>query len=308
MNFEEDSFRILDTLVKEKETHYDFFRIKKDTSSSINKNSGVATTASSCLIPQQQQQQQHPVEDVNKTSCVHKNIIVENVSKICTDCGVVIDKDLSYEKEWRYYGMMDTKHSSDPNRCNLRKSEDKSIFKDVEKLGFSDKIVSFANTFYEQVTHSKIFRGNTRKGIIFACIFHAYKCFENPQSCEHLMEIFEINRKVALKGLKYVNLNIEKDSPFRGFQINTEHLIKEIMVKFNATEKQIEEVLKIYEYIQNRSVLLNRSRPQSVACGVVRYYTIKKNPEISIDYFRSKIHLSELTINKIVKEINRIIQ
>jgi transcription initiation factor TFIIIB Brf1 subunit/transcription initiation factor TFIIB len=243
-----------------------------------------------------------------KDECLHKNIILENVTKICTECGVVIDKDLSYDKEWRYYGMMDTKHTSDPNRCNIRKCEDKSIFKDVEKMGFSDKIVSFANGIYEQVTHSKIFRGNTRKGIIFACIFHAYKCFDNPQSCEHLIEIFEINRKIALKGLKYVNLNIAKDSPFRGFQINTEHLIKEIMNKFNANEKQMEEVLQIYEFIKDRSVLLNRSRPQSVACGLVRYYTLKKNPEISIEYFRSKINLSELTINKIVKEITRILQ
>jgi len=189
-----------------------------------------------------------------------------------------------------------------------RKLEDKSIFKDVEKMGFSDKIVSHANTIYEQVTNNRIFRGNTRKGIIFACIFHAYKCFDNPQSCEHLIEIFEINRKIALKGLKFVNLNISKESPFRGFQINTEHLIREIMMKFNANEKQVEEVLHIYEYVKDKSVLLNRSRPQSVACGIVRYYTLKKNPEITIDYFRSKINLSELTINKIVKEILRLLE
>jgi len=272
MNSDEDSFKILNKIVNKK---YDFFK-----------------------IPNYE----------TKTECTHKNIIIENVTKICTECGFVIDKDLSYEKEWRYYGLADTKHNSDPNRCNIRKLEDKSIFKDVEKMGFSDKIVSFANTLYEQVTHSKIFRGNTRKGIIFACIFHSYKCFDNPQSCEQLIEIFEINRKIALKGLKYVNLNISSDSPFRGFQIDIEHLIREIMNKFSASEKQIEEILHIYSTIKDRSVLLNRSRPQSVACGLVRYYTLKKNPEISIDYFRSKINLSELTINKIVKEITRLLE
>jgi transcription initiation factor TFIIIB Brf1 subunit/transcription initiation factor TFIIB len=274
MNDEEDNFEILNKIVKG--GVYDFFK-KAPKSKDI------------------------------KEECLHKNVIYENLTKICIECGIVIDKDLSYEKEWRYYGIMDTKHTSDPNRCNIRKNEDKSIYKDVEKMGFSDKIISFANNIYEQVTQSKIYRGNTRKGIIFACIFHAYKCFENPQSCEHLIEIFEINRKIALKGLKYVNLNISKDSPFRGFQINTEHLIKEIMNKFNATEKQMEEVLELYEHIKDKSVLLNRSRPQSVACGIVRYYTLKKNPEISIDYFRSKINLSELTINKMVKEITRLL-
>lgn len=281
MSFYEDSFKILDNLVRNTPTPppaYDFFKIRS-----------VETK-------------------IEETDCPHRNQIVENNTKVCLECGIMIDKDISYEKEWRYYGMSDTKHNSDPNRCNIRKTEDKSIFKDVEKLGFSDKIVSFANNIYEQVTNSKIFRGNTRKGIIFACIFHAYKCFNNPQSCEHLIEIFEINRKIALKGLKFVNLNISKDSPFRGFQINTEHLIKEIMSKFNASEKQIEEGIQIYHFVKDKSILLNRSRPQSVACGVVRFYTLKKNPEITIEYFRSKINLSELTINKIVKEITRLIE
>ena len=240
--------------------------------------------------------------------CRHDSIVVEGVNTICTDCGMMMNKDLSFEKEWRYYGMMDTKHSSDPNRCNMRRSEDKTIYKDVEKLGFSDKIVSFANTIYEQATQSKIFRGNTRKGIIFACIFHAYKANDNPQSCERLIEIFEIDRKVALKGLKFVNLNAPKDSPFRSFQISTEHLIREIMQKFHATATHIEEVLTIYHYIQDKSSLLNRSRPQSVACGLVRFYIARKNPDISMDFFRTKIRLSELTISRIVKEIGRILE
>lgn len=250
-----------------------------------------------------------PVEvEKNSRDCGHANLVMEGVSTICTDCGMMMNKELSFEKEWRYYGMMDTKHSSDPNRCNMRRSEDKTIYKDVEKLGFSDKIVSSANVIYEQVTQHRIFRGNTRKGIIFACIFHAYKSNENPQSCERLIEIFEIDRKVALKGLKFVNLNAPKDSPFRNFQISTEHLIQEIMQKFHATEHHVEEVLNIYQYIRDKSSLLNRSRPQSVACGLVRFYIARKNPDISMEYFRTKIHLSELTISRIVKEIGRILE
>jgi len=239
--------------------------------------------------------------------CQHAHYISEQTVKICVDCGMMMDKNLSYEKEWRYYGLRDTKHPSDPNRCNLRKVDDKSIFRDVEKLGFSDKIISSANLIYEQVTQNRIFRGNTRKGIIFACIFHAHKLIDNPHSCESLIEIFQINRKIALKGLKYVNLNLSRETFEIGHQIDTPHLIREIMLKFNASEHKIQEVIQIFEMIQNKSSLLNRSRPQSVACGIVRYYIIERNHEISIDYFRTKVHLSELTINKIVKEIYRIL-
>ena len=240
--------------------------------------------------------------------CLHENTVVEGVNTVCTDCGMMMNKGLNFEKEWRYYGMMDTKHSSDPNRCNTRRPEDKTIYKDVEKLGFSDKIVSSANVIYEQVTQQRIYRGNTRKGIIFSCIFHAYKANDNPQSCERLIEIFEIDRKVALKGLKFVNLNAPKDSPFRNFQVSTEHLIQEIMQKFHATRGHVDEVLNIYNYIKDKSSLLNRSRPQSVACGLVRFYIARKNPDISMDYFRTKIHLSELTISRVVKEIGRVLE
>ena len=109
MNDEDDNFNILKNLTKKEQ--YDFFN--------------------------------SPKKSETRDECIHRNIIYENVTKICTECGVVIDKDLSYEKEWRYYGMMDTKHSSDPNRCSMRKTDDKSIFKDVEKMGFSDKIISY---------------------------------------------------------------------------------------------------------------------------------------------------------------------
>ena len=42
-------------------------------------------------------------------------------------------------------------------------------------MGFSDKIISKANKLYDEVTSGNIYRGNSRKAIVFACIFHAYK-------------------------------------------------------------------------------------------------------------------------------------
>jgi len=244
-----------------------------------------------------------------KPNCIHVEIIIEgNNSKVCAECGEVLGKEINYEKEWRYYGMMDTRHNADPNRCNMRKSEDKNIYRDVDKMGFSDKIITCANQIYEQVTNGKIFRGNTRKGIIFACIFHAYKLNQTPQSCEVLIDIFNIDRKVGLRGLKFVNLNAPKESNFRNYQITTEHIIKEIMTKFHASPTNIEEALVLYSMIKGRSSLLNRSRPQSVASGLVRYYIQKKKSDISMEYFRSKINLSELTITRIVKEVKSLLE
>jgi transcription initiation factor TFIIIB Brf1 subunit/transcription initiation factor TFIIB len=236
--------------------------------------------------------------------CVHENWSMESFNRVCEDCGMVIAKEDDPDND-----ILNpvAKYNTDPKRCHARRYEEKGIYKDVEKLGFSDKIVSIASMMYDQVTGGKIFRGNSRKGIIFACIFHAYKINNNPQSCEQLIEIFGIERKIGLKGLKFVNLNSPKDSKFRNYQISTEDIIREIMDKFNANDAQKVEAIGIYEKIRNRSSLLNRSRPQSVASGVVRYYILQKNKDISIDFFKSRVKLSELTITRIVGEIENIV-
>lgn len=237
--------------------------------------------------------------------CAHHNICTDaHANQVCEDCGMIQNKDeFSYEKEWRYYGMMDTKHNTDPNRCHARKMEDKSIYRDVEKMGFSDKIISQANMIYEQCTQGKIFRGNSRKGIIFACIFHAYKLNGYVQSCEHLLDVFQIERKIGLKGLKFINLMAPKDATFRKITVTIPHLIEEIMDKFHGTVAQKKEVVDIYYQLKNRSSVLNRSRPQSLASAIVRYYIQQKNNEISMEYFLSRVNLSELTIIRLVNEI-----
>ena len=235
--------------------------------------------------------------------CLHKNIITENTTTSCEDCGQILTNNISYDKEWRYYGASDTKHMSDPTRCHMRKINERTIYKDVEGLGFSDKIIMLANKLYDQVTNNKIYRGNSRRAIIFACIFHVYKMENNPQSHEHLIKIFNINRKNGLRGLKHVNLHAPKEAVFRTTYITPKNLIKDIMDQFDATTEQINEVIDIYNSIKNKSSVLNRSRPQSVASGLVRYYIIIKNKDISMSEFREKVKLSISTIDRIVNEI-----
>lgn len=237
-------------------------------------------------------------------ACLHENKTEMQGVILCTDCGEEIEKNITHDKEWRYYGQSDTKHVSDPNRCQVRKVDDKNIFKDVENLGFSDKIITLANKIYLQVTGGKIHRGNSRKAIIFACIFHAYKMNGKPQTCETLIEVFNLDRKTGLRGLKYVNLNIPKESIINTIHITPANLIEEIMNKFGASDEQKAEVINLYERIKNKSSKINRSRPQSIAAGLTYYWICENNKQITIKDFTEKVKLSELTITRISKEIS----
>lgn len=239
--------------------------------------------------------------------CKHKNIIIEGDKNICEDCGRdVTNTILENKKDWKYYATCNSKLTNDPTRCQKRKKNNRGISNDIANLALSDRIVDIANNLYTLIANG-IHRGNSRKGIIFACVFHAYKLDGNPQSCMNLVELFGIKRKNGLAGLKYFNLNIPKNFMNEN-NITAENIIVEIMNKFNATDIHKEDVINLYKQIKNKSSYINRSRPQSIASGLVRYYILQKKKQISMEEFVEKVQLSELTIENMVKEITKILQ
>lgn len=245
---------------------------------------------------------------IEKCVCKHENRAEHGGIMSCLDCGEEVGKNIAHGKEWRYYGQMDTRHKSDPSRCQMRKTENKSILNDVEGLGFSDRIVNTANNIYTRVTSGRIHRGNSRKAIIFACIFHSYKICGNPQSCDTLIGVFNLNRKDGLRGLKYINLNMPKeDTIIKNVHITPVNLIEEIMNKFSASVEQKREVVEIYNKIKDKPGKLNRARPQSIAAGITYYWISANDKKISISDFITKVGLSELTIMRIAKEVEELI-
>jgi transcription initiation factor TFIIIB Brf1 subunit/transcription initiation factor TFIIB len=246
-------------------------------------------------------------EEENNEICEHANISEDNGFISCSDCGIEMNKNIYQDKEWRYYGQSDNKRTTDPNRVHLRKMEERNIYKDVENMGFSDKIVHHANQIYLQVTDGQIYRGGSRKSLIFASIFYSFRINHIPQTHEKLLATFEISRKSALKGLKQVSLKTPKDSKIHTTYITPINLIEEIMDKFSASPQQKSEVFELYNKVKNKSSTINRSRPQSIGSGIVFAWICMKNLDISIKEFASKTQLSELTILKIAREIAKIL-
>lgn len=239
-----------------------------------------------------------------KSSCNHDRIDRANGVETCVNCGEILTTTISHDREWRHYANSGKKN---PARVQIRKIEERSIFKDVTGLGFSNRIVSIANDLYQDVSKGSIFRGNCRKAIIFACIFHAYKSVGQPKTHEKLIRLFKLTRKSGLKGLKHVTLN--SNSPIlKTGHITAEHLIKEIMTSFKASDEQKAEVQELYRKIKNRSSSLNRARPNSVASGLVFFWIQQKGIPITLKEFAKSCSLSDITITKISKEIEQVLQ
>lgn len=237
-------------------------------------------------------------------TCQHNNVIDDKGVFVCVDCGEEVQQELT---EWQVYLQNENRRSAkDPNRIQIRKVEERNIFKDVETLSLSESVVSQGNRIYNEVTKGKIFRGDSRRAIVFACIFHAFKILGIPQSHENLMRAFRLKRRAGLRGLKYVNIYAPKNSEVRTTQITPKFLIEEIMSQFSANKQHIQEVFDIYEEIKNTSSKINRSRPQSTASGLVFYWIQLRSKNITLKEFAKKVGLSEMTISKISKEIAEI--
>ena len=234
--------------------------------------------------------------------CHHPKVEVRTGISTCVTCGEILKKNVLHEKEWRNY----SDQKKDPTRVQLRKSDDRNIYKDVMGLGFSKRVINMANDLYLDVSKGNIYRGNCRRAIIFACVFHSYKSIGQPQTHEKLIKLFKLTRKSGLKGLKHVTLN--SNSPIlRGGHITAKHLIRDIMSGFSATQEQVSEVIALHEKIKNRSSNLNRARPNSIASGLIYFWIQRRKIAITLKEFAKKTSLSEITISKISREINGIL-
>ena len=239
----------------------------------------------------------------SESECCHNDFVIECGVRTCLYCGQELGYEISTEKEWRYYGTEDTKHKMNPSRCQYRKSYSRTIHDDIKYLDLTESIVETANDIYVQAINDKIFRSKSRKAVIFACIFMAYKKHGNIISPDSLQEKFpELNKKQISRGMKYIRLHYNSPD-IANIHIKPIDLIPDIMKKLHTDMSSITEVKKIYEKIQDKTSLLNRSRPMSIAAGLIFYYIKTNNKKISLKRFSSIVKLSELTITRVSTEI-----
>jgi transcription initiation factor TFIIIB Brf1 subunit/transcription initiation factor TFIIB len=240
----------------------------------------------------------------NLNSCNHEDTIFEDNIQICVNCGLKLCEEFNLNPEWRFYGENDNKNASDPNRCQYRKIPDKGIRKDLENLNIPSNVIEIADILYNDITKGDIKRSNLRKGIIFACVFQAYKILNKPQTPDVLQTKFNINRKNMSKGLTYFWLRSEnKNKEY----ITAEHFIPKICEKFNIKDNHIKCLLELYKKIADKSSILNRSNPQSVSSALVYYYLKKLNVDISASTFGESVNLSEVTILNKANEIDEVL-
>jgi transcription initiation factor TFIIIB Brf1 subunit/transcription initiation factor TFIIB len=240
---------------------------------------------------------------VQNTDCKHDSVCEDKGFMICIDCGEEINTSLSYDKDWRQFSP----NKNSKIRC-VKKKEGTTIASNIDHLNLPENIINQANLIYQNINQNNKFKKRFRLAIIFACVYQAFKNLGMPQSIDKLQKIFQINKKSISSGLKHVGIELKKRNNCNTVYITAESLLPEILANFNFAEKHIQDTVNIFNSINNCSSLLNRSRPKSVACGIIYYYFCSEQKNILLTSFSVKVGLSALTIKKIAREIDSILK
>ena len=184
-----------------------------------------------------------------------------------------------------------------------------SLRKDIIKLGlidhFNEDLIDEANDLFNLVKQSLsiTLRGERRRAVVFACIYYSGKMIGEYNTPYNLMETFSLTTPITIstcrKGIKIVESVIGIIPA-----ITTEDIICDIIVKNYSQIEQIDEVMKLYTEIENKSSLLNSTFPKTLAAALVKVWSTRKGlPEITLtDY------ASGSTIRKVVKEVERVLK
>lgn len=133
---------------------------------------------------------------------------------------------------------------------------------------FSDTIKMKITRLYYKVTDGKSKRNGPRRATIYACIIAVCKKKNIPFDTNTLQKQLDISKKEINKVMKDLD-------PVLGHyrvQVTISDILTNILKSCNMQTKCLPELLEIHDKCVAKSPLLNGSKPETLAAGLVFYY------------------------------------
>ena len=233
------------------------------------------------------------------TECAHHHTMRANGQTHCRDCGEAI---LSFCKE-------ETHFFDDANAvlATDRKAP-KTIRKELDALPLPDEIKDRADRIYAYKVGDNTYRSNVRQEVKFSCIFDAYK--EAGIVCDpnEIAQLLGIKRKGMSRGIMRCSslytgkANLEEQTPLTALDLIPRMLSR---CGVQAEDCHLEDMERIYTHVKDRSELLNRSKPQSIAAALIFYYmsNMVLDRKITKNEIAKNCGISVMTLTKLWVDI-----
>lgn len=268
-------------------------------------------------------------------SCGSTKIVIEDCMQICGICSSIIGKVIDNTAEWRYYGS-DNKND-DPSRCGLptnsllpksslgsmiggnkftnnydirliRKYQmwnampynERTLWNVFDKLtgvsltnSIPQKIIDDAKVLYKKASEKKISRGDNKEGLIASCIYHACLMNNLPRSSKEIAKMFDIDPVILNKGNSrfqtLLQINVVSSSP--------SDFISRYCSILDMKMEDIEACKKLVKFLEDNEIMSDNS-PTSSCASILYYYSMKKNLGYNKKQFAEVCNVSEVTVIK----------
>ena len=224
-------------------------------------------------------------------------------------CKVVCQSRSTYEmRKIRRY----TEWQSMPYREKSQYDEFQRITIIAQNSGIPKMIIEDAMRYHKKISEARTFRGLNRDGIIAASIYIACRINDYPRTAKEIATMFHLDNTSATKGCKnaitIIN-DIEKDMENSDktslCKATPLAFIERYCSKLNINN----ELTKVCIFVAHRiseNNLIPENTPHSIAAGIVYFVSQMCNLNVNKRDVNSVSRISEVTINKCYKKLEKI--
>lgn len=241
-------------------------------------------------------------EPVQSVECLHLERVNVEGGKVCQNCGYFeCHLDYSFDKD------------QEGGRCHYKQSGVRSVDDVFLKKGLlvPEDILDAVDKKYKMIIKFEKVRSTGRNALVAICYTFCLRERGTNYTLQDISRIFSVPRRDLSSALSKYYRMFEKD---RTRYLHPEDLVRRTLVMLGHSEEDIEidepPIKRLCELVKNKSKLVNRSTPQSVASAVCFLYlsrrAIRRGEVFDKKRFALSVHLSEITIGKIVHEITKI--
>jgi len=181
-----------------------------------------------------------------------------------------------------------------------------------QNAGIPKSIIDDAIRYHKKISEYELtFRGDKRDGILAASIYISCRINNFPRTAKEIATIFHLDVTSATKGCKNALIiinNLEKDLDNKEktafCKTKPEAFIERYCSKLNINQ----ELTKLCQFIAmkiEKMDLMPENTPHSIAAGVVYFISQICNLNVSKKDVKIVSEISEVTINKCFKKIEK---
>lgn len=224
-------------------------------------------------------------------------------------CKIIKNGSMSYEmrKIGRY-----TEWQSMPYKEKSQYDDFQTIYTMANNAGILKKVIDDAVLYYKKISeYDATFRGDNREGVIAASVYIACRKNNYPRTAKEIANMFNLDVTSATKGCKIamtiindLEKDMESEEKTNFIKTRPDAFIERYCSKLNINE----ELIKLCKFITlkiEKNGIMPANTPPSIAAGVVYFVAQTCKLNISKKDVKGVSEISEVTINKCYKELDK---